>query len=182
MISKRERLITAASDLIHRQGYHQTTLADVSSESSVPLGNIYYYFKSKDELGNAVIDNHSVKFQVKIDEWNKISGPENRLAAFLDLIDASSEMLSLYGCPYGSLCHELKKENSGLSKRSDDVLNMQIIWVTEQFHLMGKPDAVELGTQFIAMTQGASLLSFSKKDPTVIHQQVVRIKDWLATL
>ena len=42
--------------LIHLRGYHNTSLDDVLRESGVGKGNFYYYFKSKEELGFAIID------------------------------------------------------------------------------------------------------------------------------
>ena len=51
---KRERLLEAGRCLIHRQGFRHTTLADIARESGVPLGNVYYYFRTKDELLDAV--------------------------------------------------------------------------------------------------------------------------------
>ena len=37
---KRDRLIAAAREMIHRQGVEATTLADIAEASDVPLGNI----------------------------------------------------------------------------------------------------------------------------------------------
>ena len=53
--NKRERLLAAARDLIHEQGFKPTTLADIARESDVPLGNVCYYFKSKDDIAGAII-------------------------------------------------------------------------------------------------------------------------------
>ena len=55
---KRAELVTAAKLLLHEQGLHRTTLADVASRADVPLGNIYYYFKTKDSLAEAVLEAH----------------------------------------------------------------------------------------------------------------------------
>src|SRR3989442_1313631 len=52
----RDQILDAAARLIHLQGYHCTTLDDVLRESGVGKGNFYYYFKSKEELGYAIID------------------------------------------------------------------------------------------------------------------------------
>src|SRR5712692_10941950 len=52
----RDQILNAASRLIHVQGYHSTSLDDVLRESGVGKGNFYYYFKSKEELGYAIID------------------------------------------------------------------------------------------------------------------------------
>jgi AcrR family transcriptional regulator len=44
--SRRDRLVRAASQVIHRQGYGRTTLADIAQAADVALGSVYYYFKS----------------------------------------------------------------------------------------------------------------------------------------
>ena len=59
---KRERLIEGARQLIYRQGVERTTLADLAAQTDVPVGNIYfycYYFKTKDDLLDAVVQAHS---------------------------------------------------------------------------------------------------------------------------
>jgi AcrR family transcriptional regulator len=56
---KRDRLIAGARETIYRQGIEATTIADIAEASDVPLGNVYYYFKSKDELVAAAIDSYA---------------------------------------------------------------------------------------------------------------------------
>ncbi len=48
--TKRERLLDAASELMARQGYDQTTIRDVARVTRFSLSGMYYYFKSKDDL------------------------------------------------------------------------------------------------------------------------------------
>jgi AcrR family transcriptional regulator len=52
---KRDRLVAAARELIHRQGIEKTTIADIARAADVPAGNVYYYFKTKDDLIEAAI-------------------------------------------------------------------------------------------------------------------------------
>src|SRR5574342_1415817 len=52
----RDQILDAAARLIHLRGYHCTSLDDVLRESGVGKGNFYYYFKSKEDLGYAIID------------------------------------------------------------------------------------------------------------------------------
>ena len=47
---KRLRLVEAAMVLIHQQSFNLTTLADIAHKADVPLGNVYYYFKNKEEI------------------------------------------------------------------------------------------------------------------------------------
>ena len=45
--------------LLHQQGIERTTLADIAKAADVPPGNVYYYFKTKDEVIAAVIEAHA---------------------------------------------------------------------------------------------------------------------------
>ena len=55
---KRERLIAAAAACVYEQGIEKTTLADIAAAAGVPLGNVYYYFKTKNDLAEAVVEAH----------------------------------------------------------------------------------------------------------------------------
>ena len=39
--------MSAARELVHRQGVARTTLADIAQAADVPVGNVYYYFRQK---------------------------------------------------------------------------------------------------------------------------------------
>ena len=53
--AKRDRLIDAASQLFYEQGVERTTIADIAAAADVPAGNVYYYFKTKDDIVDAVV-------------------------------------------------------------------------------------------------------------------------------
>jgi AcrR family transcriptional regulator len=55
-IDKRSRLVSAAVGLAYQNGFGATSLADIAREAEVPLGNVYYYFKTKDEIGEAIVE------------------------------------------------------------------------------------------------------------------------------
>src|SRR5258708_39384380 len=54
--SVRTRLIEAAATLAHRRGFGNTRLADIAREAKVPAGNLYYYFKAKEEIGESIVE------------------------------------------------------------------------------------------------------------------------------
>ena len=68
-------LIEAANKLIHRQGFNQTTLADIARESEVPLGNVYYYFRTKEEIGSALIEHRANFYRDVIESWKSSPYP-----------------------------------------------------------------------------------------------------------
>jgi AcrR family transcriptional regulator len=48
-------LVAAARELVYRQGVERTTLADIAQVADVRLGNVYYYFKTQDDIVAAVV-------------------------------------------------------------------------------------------------------------------------------
>ncbi len=48
--SKRDRLVEAAKTMFYQQGVTRSTLADIAQQAQVPLGNVYYHFRTKDAL------------------------------------------------------------------------------------------------------------------------------------
>ena len=89
---KRIRLIEAAKVLIHQQGFNLTTLADIAQEADVPLGNVYYYFKTKEAIGEAVIEKRAAEYAEMLARLDEIQDPASRLRAF---VDTSVEELEL---------------------------------------------------------------------------------------
>ena len=53
--SKRDRLIDAALRLFYEHGIERTTIADIAAAANVPPGNVYYYFKTKEDIVDAVV-------------------------------------------------------------------------------------------------------------------------------
>ncbi len=179
---KKERLLKAAKHLIYRQGFHQTTLADISQESGISLGNLYYYFKTKEEILSAVIENQTKKFQAFTADLEQEPDSKNRLLGFLDIVITARCNIANYGCPVGSLSQELSKKTETPLDDSLNLLKNYVDWASEQFRLMGKQDAIALGRQFIATLQGASLLANALNDPEVFVEQAERVKDWVDSL
>ncbi len=181
-IDKREKLIEAAGKLFHQAGFNQTSLADIAQDSGVPLGNVYYYFKTKDDLATAVIDKRLEHFNARAKAWQEIDNPKDRLLQFLELFLQHKNQTRKYGCPVGSLCQELDKEKTPLAKKADSLLKHQLKWVTEQFQAMGQKDAKKLGIQLIAALQGAATVASALNDGKTIEWEAQRLGGWIRSL
>ena len=181
--NKREKLLAAARELIHQQGYRHTTLSEIAERSEVPLGNVYYYFKTKDDLAAAVIKEHLESFMAQFKRWEvDIPTPRARLNALLDYLASLKDMLAEDGCPIGSLCQELSKEDGPLAEQASKILTFQLEWVERQFVAMGHDNAHALATELVTNLQGISLLANSLNDAEIVSQQVTRLKGWLEKL
>lgn len=177
--NKRERLIEAAQSLIHEQGYHRTTLADVATRSGVPLGNVYYYFKTKSDLAEPVLASRLQALAAQYRSWDELPDPRARLLAGVEMMMGTAEGIATHGCPVGSLCQELDKERSPLSIKANRILEEQIAWAAEQFRNLGATDPEGDGRELVARTQGAALVAHLLNDPAVLREQLQRVRQWI---
>ena len=56
----REEIIRKGAELIHAQGYKATGIQQILDVAGIPKGSFYFYFKSKDDFGCAVIDHFTL--------------------------------------------------------------------------------------------------------------------------
>jgi TetR/AcrR family transcriptional regulator, transcriptional repressor for nem operon len=177
---KRERLIAAAALMFHARGYEGTTLALVAADAAVPVGNVYYYFRTKDELALSVLDARLAELEGAFHACEVHEKPEERLRAFLAIFAASADTVALYGCPYGSLSNELARRDGELQSRCSALFLLQIAWVEEQFCTLGREnDAHERALSLVAAIQGACILSLSMRDPKIFRKRLKQLANQL---
>lgn len=179
---KRERLASAAAQVFHHQGVERTTLSDIAEVAGVPLGNVYYYFKTKDQLVEAAIGSHLAALRAATDQLDRIPEPIDRLKALIGGWIEQRETAARYGCPFGTLATELDKREDGLDQAAADVMRALIGWVEEQFTQLGRADAHESALSFVAAYQGMAVLTNVLRDPEVMVGQGRRLAEWLDTL
>ncbi len=179
---KRERLIESACKLFHEAGFKDTSIADIAEDSGVPLGNVYYYFKTKDDLAAAVIDQRAETIKECARQWEENPDPKARLLSLLDMQESMKEQIAQYGCPVGSMCQELDKDRQPISEKADGLVNWQLKWITEQFRLMGQAEADKMGVQLMTALHGCGVVANALNDPKIVELEMARLKVWIGKL
>jgi AcrR family transcriptional regulator len=179
---KRERLVAAAGDLLHQQGVAPTTLAQVAAAANVPPGNVYYYFRAKDDLVRAVIDARTEQVQTMLDSLQNGAGPGARLKLLAGQWAEMRELVARYGCPFGTLAAELDRRGDGLDQEAAKPIRLILDWAAEQFRQMGRPDAPGLAIHLFAGVQGGALLANAFQDPQLMTSEVDQLVRWIDTI
>jgi len=180
---KRARLVDAAAKLVHEQGFHRTTLADISDESGVPLGNLSYYFKTKDAIGEAVVDRLACAYDALRESWESTPDPRDRLTSFIQMTMDNRDVLSRSGCPVGTLCAELGKEGGAVADSATRVLGELLGWIEAQFRLLGKGAAsADLANHLLSAIQGTSLLALAFHDSKLVERESRYLRRWVHDL
>lgn len=80
----RQKVIEAALKLFSRNGYSQTTLAMIADEAGYSRGPIYWHFKNKDELYDAVLAYSQLPLQQLVEQASTQSDPLQAISDFVD--------------------------------------------------------------------------------------------------
>ncbi|MCC5474766.1 TetR/AcrR family transcriptional regulator [Streptomyces sp. NPDC059680] len=176
---KRERLVQAAVQVFHEQGVEKTTLGDIARTAEVPLGNVYYYFKTKDQLVEAAVDAHCEQLEALTGRLDTLPDPATRLKALVAGWVDQRETAARFGCPFGTLATELDKRDDGLDRAAANVMQALLDWVESQFAQLGRADAAALAVELVAAYQGMSVLTNTLRDPGLMAAQGERLQMWI---
>jgi TetR/AcrR family transcriptional repressor of nem operon len=180
---KRERLIDAAADLSYRRGFGEMALADIARQAEVPLGGVYYYFKTKADIGEAIVARRVAKSRAMRETWDRLDSPKRRLQSLVELTLANREGLARSGCPIGSLCSELHKDGGALAKEATRPFADLLQWMETQFAALGRGrQRKALALHLLAALQGVSLLAHSFADPELVVIEASHLKQWIEEL
>lgn len=72
---RRNEILDAVDELFSQKGFDGTTTTDILDKVGIARGTLYYYFKSKEDLMDALIERYS----------NQLLGGANRIAADKDI-------------------------------------------------------------------------------------------------
>jgi AcrR family transcriptional regulator len=176
---KRERLVASAADLLHRNGVSATTLAQVAGAADVPPGNVYYYFKTKEDLVRAVIDARADQVRAMLDSLRSRRSPRARVKALAHQWVEMRDLVARHGCPFGALATELDRGDDRLDGAGAKPIRLILDWAENQFREMGRRDARDLAIAFFAGVQGAALLTNALQDPDIMTSQVRQLERWI---
>jgi AcrR family transcriptional regulator len=180
----RNEIVEAARNLFYRKGYHHTSFTDIVEESGIMRGNVYHYFKTKDDLLDAVINQNLAGYNAMLESWaQEKTTPLKRLKRFTRMLVAESDSLSQFGCPIGTLSTELGKNPDSAPNPARALLDVFKDWLANQFRLMGfGNDAEKLAMHLLGRAQGISILTHVYRDPDWLADEVKQMEAWLNSL
>lgn len=180
--------MTAARELMYRHGVARTSLADIAQAADVPVGNVYYYFKTKDDIIAAVVHTYEDQLQLTLAELERRHrSPKARLKALVGALaeqaaDSAARHGAQYGCPHGTLSSELAKQAQAPDPLAATLIQIPLGWAEQQFRAIGRRDAHDLAATLIAAYQGSAVLTSTLGQPEIMARQARRLQRWIDAL
>ncbi len=165
--------------LFHEHGIPGTTIANVAAAADVPLGNVYYHFRTKDALVEAVVAARREEVMAELHLAACEADPLERLRSLIRESRENRDLLTAHGCPYASLAQGLRDVGGTLASDAGSLLKLYLDFASLQFNLLNKPNANALGADFISRLYGAYTLANAMDDVGFLDAQLERIEGWL---
>lgn len=178
----RQRILDTASSLFHNQSYTSVGVAAISNEADVSKGSFFHFFKSKQDLALAVMD----QFQVTINNSLIIKSfspklePLQRLDQFIqELYQFQKSQTELNGhmtgCPFGNMAMEQATQDDMLRKKAESCLNglanhimAAVVEATQNKTLPAEIDVPATADAMLSYIEGIQLLAKTRNDPALI--------------
>jgi TetR/AcrR family transcriptional regulator, transcriptional repressor for nem operon len=130
----KEKILQHGAKIVHRKGFHNTGIQEILRSAGVPKGSFYFYFKSKEDFGLALIDYYFNLFALMTASHLKDStlSPLERLRRFFaGLRTISEEQGYRGGCPIGNLAQEMGGLSAPFQKKLRDIFSKMKAGIAE---------------------------------------------------
>ncbi|HWR77592.1 MAG TPA: TetR/AcrR family transcriptional regulator [Thiobacillus sp.] len=180
----RAEIVESARKLFYEQGYDGTSFSHIVDATGLYRGNIYHYFKTKDEILEAVVERYLIDYKALLTQWeHESSDPKMRLLAFVGMITGHKSELVEYGCPIGSLNTELGKERRALQHAARALFDLLKAWLAAQLAEMGYGnEADKLALHLLGRAQGIAVISHVYQDKQLLERETAQLENWIKQL
>ena len=180
-----QRIIDSAFELMYAQSYAEVGVAAICEKANVKKGSFYHFYKSKQELAIAVLEEKFCEYKHAILDTaftGKLS-PLEEIALFAEKIylfqkDVKASTGNVLGCPYGNMALELSSQDEAIRKKVEHIFKRSIESIRDSLQrgvdnqdpqLTGI-DVTATADAMFAYLEGIILLAKTQNNADVIRQ------------
>lgn len=177
-------ILDCASRLFYVHGYEATSFSQIVEASGLVRGNIYHYFKSKDDILMAVVDRRLDSYRTMLARWEvEHETPKDRILAFIAMLAEQQNELALYGCPIGSLNMELGKGRRDLQLAARTLFDLFRDWLAARLGEMGLGRGAQAqALHLLGRAQGVAMLAHVYEDSNLLKHELKTLQAWVKQL
>lgn len=162
----KEKLLDIAFDEIYYNGYHATSIDKILKKANASKSSMYYFFKSKKELLNAVI-NEKVSSYIESKYAVLLTVESNFIEEILRVIKDRKDFDFKCGCKLNNLVQELSYKDEDLKSSLEKIyLRFENIFEEVLNKAIQKEEIIETDTKELSVYIVASIegcISTAKK-------------------
>jgi len=122
----RQRLLSAALQLIWQSSYGTVSVDDICAAAGARKGSFYHYFESKSHLMAEAMETHWQEMEPHLQQVFAEASPVVRLSRFVALLRSRQEerqrvLGHVCGCPFSSVGSELSGRDSHIRQKTVEI-------------------------------------------------------------
>ena len=180
----KRKIIEAAARLVYQRGFHATSLDIVAQGAKVNRGSLYYFFRSKKNLGLAIIDHyesllHENYLTPSFD--TEASGREKIRCLAESYARMPIQDSPCCGCPIGNLSLELSALDEEMRMRLKEVwdgvferIALVLAQSQAEGELPGEIAPLVYARSFFSQMQGAHIIARCSQDEASLREDCER--------
>jgi TetR/AcrR family transcriptional repressor of nem operon len=191
-IKTRDRILQETVRMYALKGFHDSTVGNVIEAAQVTSGAFFYHFKSKEDLGLAVVDHYMEQRCRELDRIEKKLpevADDDPLGKAFRRLDAVCERIvqrrnKKGGCLIGNLSIALSDTHPAFRNRLGECFDemaaefqVHLDEAAADRNLSGDLDTREMARYVVSVIEGAIMLSRTHRDLSVVERQVRHLKD-----
>lgn len=167
-------LLAEAETLIRTMGYAAFSYADLSERIGIRKASIHHHFPTKEALGTALIDSYLKRFAAQLDDLAaKRTDAKSKLLAYGDLFADSLRDGQMPLC--GALAADAAYLPASMQQRVKVFFKLHLDWIERILkegiaadELNGRAQVGRTAQLLLSTLQGASVVAWALKDPSII--------------
>jgi TetR/AcrR family transcriptional repressor of nem operon len=192
----REQILDAAEQLFLAQGYGGTPVDAIVERTGLTKGAFFHHFASKHDLARALMERYAAldhrQFEDHLERARRLS--RDPLQQVLIVVGLYEEMMErrtdpFPGCLFASYCYQagLFGDEVHAIIRASLLEWREVVGSMLAAAMAARPprlpvDAAEVADMFLAVTEGAFVLSKTLDEPALIAKQIRQYRNYLELL
>ena len=163
--NRKDHLVQTALELFYKEGFHATGIDKILRESGVAKMTLYKYFRSKEELIVAVLEERDRQFR----DWfsreldQRATDPQDKLLALFDVLELWFGG-DFRGCMFINAAAEFAELNEDIHRLAGEHKRHMLQYLTVLAEAAGAGDAETLAFQLNLLMEGAIVMAHVCKD------------------
>lgn len=174
---RREAIVAAAARLFWERGFSATSIADIACDANVPQGNMFYYFRTKADLAQAVADVFVEGTQSLVTEAEAASpDPRERIRFLLRRLGQSNRSRVDNGCPISAAVRDFRRTVPEASARAGQSFELLVSFIARELQKTGPRPSIAMARAraVVIEWQGGIALAHAFNDMTVLAESLRR--------
>lgn len=188
----RQRIVSHATLLMYANGYARTSIDDVIRAAGITKGSFYFHFRSKEDLGYAVIDNASAYILGRLKEalerpglssWERLEAMLREIQEIVEAADCTR------GCILGNLALETSHDHPGFREAIAtafrewwELIASHLETMKEEGHLPADFDCRAYAQFAVSAMEGGIMMSKVTRDPGPMRSGIALVLEQLRLL